>query len=79
LAGKILFTLEKRVEGLTIVKGVITVEGKAENCRMIKALPHREKAVLDALAAQKFMRVTFQSLLHPSRASKAIGMNELIR
>ena len=52
--------LEARVEGLTIVKCVITTEGTAENCRMIKALPHMEKAVLDALATQKFKPVTFQ-------------------
>jgi periplasmic protein TonB len=52
--------LEARIEGLTIVKCVITSEGKAENCRMIKALPHMEKAVLEALATQKFKPVTFQ-------------------
>jgi protein TonB len=54
--------LEARIEGLTIVKCVITSEGKAENCRMIKALPHMEKAVLEALASQKFKPVTFQGL-----------------
>jgi periplasmic protein TonB len=52
--------LEARIEGLTIVKCVITAEGKAENCRMIKALPHMEKAVLEALATQTFKPVTFQ-------------------
>ena len=52
--------LEARIEGLAIVKCVITAEGKAENCRMIKALPHMEKAVLEALATQKFKPVTFQ-------------------
>jgi periplasmic protein TonB len=52
--------LEARIEGLTIVKCVITSEGTAQNCRMIKALPHMEKAVLEALATQKFKPVTFQ-------------------
>jgi periplasmic protein TonB len=51
---------QARADGLTIAKGVITVEGKAENCGTIKALPHMEKAVLDALAAQKFKQATFQ-------------------
>lgn len=51
---------EARALGLTIAKGVITVEGKAKNCRMIKALPQMERAVLDALAAQKFKPAPFQ-------------------
>jgi periplasmic protein TonB len=52
--------LEARVQGLMIVKCVITTEGKIERCRIIKPLPHMEQAVLDALYAQRYKPVTFQ-------------------
>lgn len=52
--------LEARVQGLMIVKCVITVEGKVERCRTIKPLPHMEQAVLDALYAARYKPVTFQ-------------------
>jgi periplasmic protein TonB len=43
-----------------IVKCVITVEGKIQNCQIIKPLPHMEQAVLSWLAASKYTPVTFQ-------------------
>jgi len=52
--------LEARVQGLMIVKCVITTEGKIERCRIIKPLPHMEQAVLDSLYAQRYKPVTFQ-------------------
>ena len=52
--------LEARVQGLMIVKCVITTEGKVEKCRIIKPLPHMEQSVLDALYAQRYKPVTFQ-------------------
>jgi len=52
--------LEARVQGLMIVKCVITTEGKVERCRIIKPLPHMEQAVLDSLYAQRYKPVTFQ-------------------
>ncbi|MBU8894326.1 energy transducer TonB [Corallococcus sp. H22C18031201] len=52
--------LEAHVQGLMIVKCVITTEGKVERCRVIKPLPHMEKAVLDALAASRYKPVMFQ-------------------
>jgi protein TonB len=52
--------LEAHVEGLMIVKCVITVQGKLENCRIIKPIAHMEKAVLDALATWRYTPVTFQ-------------------
>lgn len=51
---------EARVEGLMLVKCVITVEGKLENCRIVKPLPFMEQAVLDALKTWKFKPITFQ-------------------
>ncbi|WPB74870.1 energy transducer TonB [Archangium violaceum] len=52
--------LEARVQGLMIVKCVITTEGAIERCRIIKPLPHMEQAVLDSLYAQRYKPVTFQ-------------------
>ncbi|PTL79115.1 energy transducer TonB [Vitiosangium sp. GDMCC 1.1324] len=52
--------LEARVQGLMIVKCVITTEGAVERCRIIKPLPHMEQAVLDSLYAQRYKPVTFQ-------------------
>jgi protein TonB len=52
--------LEAHVQGLMIVKCVITIEGKVEKCRIIKPLPHMEQSVLDALYAQRYKPVTFQ-------------------
>ncbi|HYO59238.1 TonB family protein [Archangium sp.] len=52
--------LEARVQGLMIVKCVITTEGTIERCRIIKPLPHMEQAVLDSLYAQRYKPVTFQ-------------------
>ena len=46
--------LEARVEGVMLVKCVITTEGKLDNCRIIKPLPHMEKAVLEALATRRY-------------------------
>lgn len=52
--------LEARVEGLMIVKCVINTEGKVDRCRIIKPVPHMEKAVLDSLYSSRYKPVTFQ-------------------
>ena len=52
--------IQARVEGLMIVKCVITTQGRLELCRIIKGLPYMEKAVLDALASRLYTPVTFQ-------------------
>jgi protein TonB len=52
--------LEARVAGTMIVKCVITTEGRVERCRIIKPLPHMERAVLDALTSSRYKPVTFQ-------------------
>ena len=43
-----------------LVKCVITTAGKLENCRIIKAVPHMDKAVLDALSTWRYKPVHFQ-------------------
>lgn len=52
--------LEARVAGTMIVKCIVTVEGRVERCRIIKPLPHMERAVLDALTSSRYKPVTFQ-------------------
>jgi TonB family protein len=52
--------LDAQVEGLMVVKCVITTEGKAERCRTLKSLPHMERSVLDALYAAHYKPVTFK-------------------
>ncbi|NMO16947.1 energy transducer TonB [Pyxidicoccus fallax] len=52
--------LQARVQGLMIIKCVITTRGTVERCRIIKSLPHMEQAVLEALHAQRYQPVTFQ-------------------
>ena len=49
-----------RVEGLAIAKCVITLEGSLTNCRLIKALPFMDKAILASLTTWKYTPVMFQ-------------------
>ncbi|HEX5751643.1 MAG TPA: energy transducer TonB [Archangium sp.] len=55
--------LAARVEGVMIVRCVITLEGRVEQCRVLRSLPYMEQAVLDALYAQRYQPVTSQG--HP--------------
>jgi len=48
------------IQGTMLVKCVITVGGTLENCRIIKALPHMERAVLDALSTWRYKPVHYQ-------------------
>ncbi len=52
--------LAAQVQGTMLVKCVITIGGKLENCRIIKALPHMDKAVLDALSTWRYKPVHYQ-------------------
>ncbi len=52
--------LEAHIEGLMLIKCVITTEGKLENCRIVKPLPHMEKAALDALSSSRWTPVMYQ-------------------
>jgi len=64
------YTQEARqaeIEGLMIVKCVITADGNVSNCQIIKPLPHMDAAVLQWLAGAKYSPVTFQG--HPQAVS----------
>ncbi len=52
--------LENRVEGIMIVRCVITEEGRAEACTVIKSLPHMDKAVVASLEASRYTPATFE-------------------
>jgi protein TonB len=52
--------LVARVEGVMIVKCVITVAGTLQGCRIIKGLPHMDKATLAALSARRYTPVMLE-------------------
>lgn len=52
--------LEAGVQGTLIAKCVITAEGAVQGCQILKGLPHLDRAVLEALRAQRYTPVTFQ-------------------
>ena len=49
-----------RVEGVSIVRCVITAEGAVERCKVIKPLPFMDEAVVEHLQSQRFQPVTYQ-------------------
>ncbi len=64
LSGKdIVYTREAlaaRVEGTMMVKCLITKQGKVENCRVLKGLPHMNEAVVQALQSRTYKPITLQ-------------------
>lgn len=52
--------LAAKVSGLMIVRCVIETDGRLEQCKVIKSLPHMEDAVLSALATHRYTPVMFQ-------------------
>jgi protein TonB len=45
---------EARVEGLMILRCVITTSGRVERCQVLQRVPHMEAAVLDAVSRWRF-------------------------
>lgn len=52
--------LAAKVQGLMLVKCIITTRGTLESCRVVKGLPHMNEAVLAALEQWKYSPVLFQ-------------------
>ena len=50
--------LEREVEGLMVVKCVVTVEGTVFGCRIVKGLPYLDRAVVDALEHRRYRPAT---------------------
>ena len=49
---------EREVEGLMIVKCVVTVEGAVRDCRVVKGLPYMDEAVVQALERRRYRPAT---------------------
>ncbi len=52
--------LAAKVEGSMVLKCVITREGRVENCRVLKGLPHMNEAVVEALQSRVYQPITLQ-------------------
>ncbi len=52
--------LDARVQGTMVVKCTITLEGRVQNCRVIKALPYMEKTVIAALESRTYKPIVYQ-------------------
>lgn len=52
--------LAARVEGVMLIRCVLTVEGTLEGCRVVKPLPHLEDEVLQAVRTWRFTPVRYQ-------------------
>lgn len=48
------------VEGMMIVRCVIELDGKLQDCKVLKTLPYMEESVLSALATHRYTPVMFQ-------------------
>ncbi|XXY54409.1 TonB family protein [Sorangium sp. So ce269] len=51
---------QARVEGTVLARCVVTTAGTLTGCRIVKAVPHMNEAVLSALAASRYRPVTYQ-------------------
>ncbi|MFB1479562.1 TonB family protein [Corallococcus sp. RDP092CA] len=49
-----------KAEGLVAVRCTITTKGRVENCRILKMVPHMDKAVLDALQSRVYKPIQYQ-------------------
>ncbi len=52
--------LAARVQGLLIARCVVTQEGRVQDCRIIRGLPHMDGAVLQALTHWRYRPVHYQ-------------------
>ncbi|WP_224245803.1 TonB family protein [Hyalangium gracile] len=52
--------LAAKVQGMMVVKCTITRQGRVENCRTIKPVPHMETAVLDALRSRVYKPILYK-------------------
>jgi protein TonB len=50
--------LEREVEGLMIVKCVVTISGAVRDCQILQGLPYMDDAVLEALAHRRYNPAT---------------------
>jgi protein TonB len=48
---------EREIEGLMLVKCVVTIEGSVKDCRVLRGLPFLDRAVVDALERRRYRPV----------------------
>lgn len=52
--------LENDIEGLLILKCVLTVQGEVKDCEVVQSLKYMDRAVIEVLQARKYSPVTLQ-------------------
>ncbi|XXF75804.1 TonB family protein [Myxococcaceae bacterium GXIMD 01537] len=52
--------LAAKVQGQMLVKCTITVQGRVENCRVLKSLPHMEQPVVESLRSRVYKPIVYQ-------------------
>ncbi len=52
--------LEHEVQGLMVVKCVVTVQGVVHDCRVIRSLPFMDRAVIEALERRRYTPATLK-------------------
>jgi protein TonB len=50
--------LEKEVQGVIVVKCVVTIDGRIHDCRVIRSLPFMDRAVITALEKRRYSPAT---------------------
>jgi protein TonB len=59
-----------------IVRCVIELDGKLQDCKIIKGLPYMDSAVLDALSTHTYTPVTFQG--RPQRVNYTFNIKMVL-
>ena len=52
--------IDREVEGLMVVRCVVTVEGLVHSCKVLKSLPFMDRAVIDSLQKRRYKPATLQ-------------------
>jgi TonB family protein len=52
--------LAAKVQGTMLVRCTITREGRVENCRTLKSVPHMEETVLEALQSRRYKPILYK-------------------
>jgi protein TonB len=50
--------LEKEIQGVMVVKCVVTVDGRIHDCRVVRSLPFLDRAVIEALEKRRYTPAT---------------------
>jgi len=59
--------LEAHIEGLMTVECVLTLEGRLQQCRVLRSLPYMERAVVEALMTRRYTPATLHGRPLPVR------------